>query len=472
MPACRVCRLPPCMVRVPPPPNGAAPCLLCALAPLMHGRLYRTVPQSLRMKYVGLIYTDRLADEAKATYWATYFAKDSTDARNGGAHVDYLAAFLRVSRAGPGRAAPHACTHGCVGGWGTWRPLCAWGQGGQRGGARAWRYDTMRCGAGPCFNTYSHTALQGSSRAWATWRAHLCCCLWLPEALHCVSARSGAQLSALSSQASSRATHPLILLAAGGCVAPQKNGGKFVAGSKLSVGDLCLFDIIDLHARIFPEQLKETVSAACCGGGCGINCARLRTRMPGACPCLRVAVWLGHGHGHGAVGSTARSMQQARGCSWCSTLWRAVTCCGAPPSALPSGPAVPRADGVPRCRERGRRRQGVLGLAAAPAQDQRQRAGLSKSEGRAVQRRNARGQGRAGAHSSVAWTATFETARLCAIMCMLMAGGCDSGELALVLRAACHRVSGCHAPARPFSSKLGTRNWSPQALLPPPRNVR
>lgn len=52
--------------------------------------------EDLRMKYVPLIYGDRLAPEAKAKYWATHGDKASAvGQRNGGAHFEYLARLLR-----------------------------------------------------------------------------------------------------------------------------------------------------------------------------------------------------------------------------------------------------------------------------------------------------------------------------------------------------------------------------------------
>lgn len=44
----------------------------------------------------------------------------------------------------------------------------------------------------------------------------------------------------------------------------SKNGGKHVVGEGLTIADLCLWDIVDLHMRIYGEQIKETVSALDC----------------------------------------------------------------------------------------------------------------------------------------------------------------------------------------------------------------
>ena len=39
-----------------------------------------------------------------------------------------------------------------------------------------------------------------------------------------------------------------------------KNGGKHFAGHGLTMADLCFFDILDNHMRIYEAQIKETVS--------------------------------------------------------------------------------------------------------------------------------------------------------------------------------------------------------------------
>jgi hypothetical protein len=40
-----------------------------------------------------------------------------------------------------------------------------------------------------------------------------------------------------------------------------------MVGSGLSAADLCVFDIVDLHVRIFPEQMAKDVRG--CGAGLG-----------------------------------------------------------------------------------------------------------------------------------------------------------------------------------------------------------
>ncbi|GLC45693.1 hypothetical protein PLESTB_001316100 [Pleodorina starrii] len=61
---------------------------MCAVDMIMEG------VESLRVKYVNLIYNDQLAEAAKETYWKTYFDKETTTGRNGGAHIQYLANYL------------------------------------------------------------------------------------------------------------------------------------------------------------------------------------------------------------------------------------------------------------------------------------------------------------------------------------------------------------------------------------------
>ncbi|EFJ47313.1 hypothetical protein VOLCADRAFT_92063 [Volvox carteri f. nagariensis] len=69
---------------------------ICAVDMIMEG------VESLRVKYVNLVYNDQLADAAKEAYWKTYFDKETTTGRNGecgesgggGAHIQYLTNFL------------------------------------------------------------------------------------------------------------------------------------------------------------------------------------------------------------------------------------------------------------------------------------------------------------------------------------------------------------------------------------------
>lgn len=56
--------------------------------------------ESLRVKYLALIYQDQLADEPKAKYWETHGVKANLDQRNGGAHLEYLTRFVRLNAAG------------------------------------------------------------------------------------------------------------------------------------------------------------------------------------------------------------------------------------------------------------------------------------------------------------------------------------------------------------------------------------
>ncbi|KAG1657223.1 hypothetical protein FOA52_011511 [Chlamydomonas sp. UWO 241] len=56
--------------------------------------------ESLRNKYLNLVYADRLSDEAKATYWTTHLDPSTLSARNGGAHMGYLARLIKVSPTG------------------------------------------------------------------------------------------------------------------------------------------------------------------------------------------------------------------------------------------------------------------------------------------------------------------------------------------------------------------------------------
>jgi hypothetical protein len=54
-----------------------------------------------------------------------------------------------------------------------------------------------------------------------------------------------------------------------------KNGGKHFVGHGLTMADLCFFDILDNHMRIYEAQIKEAVShrarkhgargVVCCG---------------------------------------------------------------------------------------------------------------------------------------------------------------------------------------------------------------
>ncbi len=50
--------------------------------------------EAIRVKYTTLIYTAQLADDAKATYATEHCDPSSKHARNGGAHLAFLAALL------------------------------------------------------------------------------------------------------------------------------------------------------------------------------------------------------------------------------------------------------------------------------------------------------------------------------------------------------------------------------------------
>ncbi|KXZ45600.1 hypothetical protein GPECTOR_53g93 [Gonium pectorale] len=60
--------------------------------------------ESLRTKYLTLVYQDKLADEPKAAYWKTHCDPESAAARNGGAHLAYLSRLLKRNSAGGGKA--------------------------------------------------------------------------------------------------------------------------------------------------------------------------------------------------------------------------------------------------------------------------------------------------------------------------------------------------------------------------------
>lgn len=54
-----------------------------------------------------------------------------------------------------------------------------------------------------------------------------------------------------------------------GLLARNGGGGAYVIGTALSAADLCLWDIIDLHLRIFGDELRASVRGAGQGGGSG-----------------------------------------------------------------------------------------------------------------------------------------------------------------------------------------------------------
>lgn len=56
--------------------------------------------ESLKAKYLALIYQDQLSDEAKAAYWAAHCDPATTAERNGGAHFMYLSDLIARSSSG------------------------------------------------------------------------------------------------------------------------------------------------------------------------------------------------------------------------------------------------------------------------------------------------------------------------------------------------------------------------------------
>lgn len=56
--------------------------------------------EDIKRKYLSLIYTDQLAEEAKAAYWTAHFDPATTGGRNGGAHFAYLSHL--VAKCGSG----------------------------------------------------------------------------------------------------------------------------------------------------------------------------------------------------------------------------------------------------------------------------------------------------------------------------------------------------------------------------------
>ena len=72
---------------------------LCGATPLDRARvdMVLNAVDDLYLKYIDVVYGGGLADDAKATLWAAHFARESMTARNGGAHLGYLASFLERS---------------------------------------------------------------------------------------------------------------------------------------------------------------------------------------------------------------------------------------------------------------------------------------------------------------------------------------------------------------------------------------
>ena len=121
-------------------------------------------------------------------------------------------------------------------------------------------------------------------------------------------------------------------------------GAGFVIGGKATVGDVALFNIMDLHVRIFGEQLKEQV------------CSTERwVALIGAAGCC----WL-----------------PAAGCLACVRLCLRLTLSSLRGLAAPA-PAVPGPRGVPRAHRSSARAEGVPGQQRPPRAGQRKQDGLT-----------------------------------------------------------------------------------------------
>ena len=58
--------------------------------------------ESIKSKYLTLIYVDQLSDEAKEAYWKTHIDASTVNERNSGAHFTYVDRLVqRLSGAGP-----------------------------------------------------------------------------------------------------------------------------------------------------------------------------------------------------------------------------------------------------------------------------------------------------------------------------------------------------------------------------------
>uniref|UniRef100_A0A7S0V6R1 glutathione transferase n=1 Tax=Polytomella parva TaxID=51329 RepID=A0A7S0V6R1_9CHLO len=71
--------------------NGKAEADTCAVDMIMEG------VESLRIKYVNLIYNDKLEESAMEKYWQDHFDASTTEGRNGGAHMLYLRSYIKES---------------------------------------------------------------------------------------------------------------------------------------------------------------------------------------------------------------------------------------------------------------------------------------------------------------------------------------------------------------------------------------
>lgn len=139
-----------------------------------------------------------------------------------------------------------------------------------------------------------------------------------------------------------------------------KNGGKHTVGAGLTIADLCLWEILDLHLRIFEDAIKKEVGKRRKLDGAVGTCRRPKLShrvQPRAYVALEVADFL----------AVEALCQTSHG----------VPC---PPSLCPSlSPAVPRAGCVPRPHRLAARHQGIPGLTQAPGRSQRQHPGLKHS---------------------------------------------------------------------------------------------
>lgn len=173
--------------------------------------------EDLRMKYVPLIYVDKLSDEAKAKYAAAHIDRAAAvGQRNGGAHfevrpsVGLFCLAARATRAG-------LCAPACV----------------VRGGASA------AAGGG---QLPRHTA-----------NTHQC-------AHHCTHhnpthhnpTHQQPYTPTTTQQPHQQYLERLL----------KRSGSGFVAASGPTVADLALFDIVDLHCRpqLFPEEMKQVLT--------------------------------------------------------------------------------------------------------------------------------------------------------------------------------------------------------------------
>jgi glutathione S-transferase len=64
-----------------------------------------------------------------------------------------------------------------------------------------------------------------------------------------------------------------------GLLARNGGGSGYIVGSELSAADLCVWEIVDLHLRIYPEEMQAGVSNKVVeqqwGGGLGVGWAEV-----------------------------------------------------------------------------------------------------------------------------------------------------------------------------------------------------